>query len=169
MNIFVTDPNPAIAARHQDLKRVVKMILESFQLMSNAMWAHGQTGFYKLSHANHPCSTWTAQSRANFMWLLEHALELSAIYTEVYGRSHKCLRHLASCEAYAVSATFPSEDPTPFANCTEYKYVADVHKAYRFQMLRKWNNDKKNPRWPAGFNYTALIDQWSKERETSPV
>jgi hypothetical protein len=36
-------------------------------------------------------------------------------------------------------------------------------------MLRKWNNDKKNPRWPAGFNYTALIDQWSKERETSPV
>jgi hypothetical protein len=163
MNIFATDPDPRKSAYQLDLKRVVKMILESYQLMSNAMWANGAQGFYRLSHKSHPCSLWIAESRANFQWVFQHAQALFSVYNLHYRRTHKCMEHFNTCAQYMHRGSFPSEAPTPHVNCTEFKSIQDVHKAYRFQMLKKWQQDKQSPKWPSDVNHVGLVNEWSQE------
>ncbi len=84
MNIFVVDTNPVAAAQALCDKHVVKMILESAQMMSTIIG-----GPYKPTHANHPCTIW-ARKRTNFEWLSKHALALCHEYTLRYGKFHKC-------------------------------------------------------------------------------
>lgn len=84
MNIFAVDRNPVIAAQMLCDKHVVKMILESAQIMSTI-----NGGPYKPTHANHPCVIW-AQKRTNYEWLAKHALALCQEYTARYSKIHKC-------------------------------------------------------------------------------
>lgn len=138
MNIFASYPCPVQSARFLDNKRANKMIVESFQLMSNAMWINGSTGFYKKTHLNHPCSLWAAKSRANYIWLLKHARELLRLYTERYHRTHKCEQYLEQAWEYKRHG-FALDYLTPFANCTDFKHMHDVHRAYRFHLQKKWS------------------------------
>ena len=117
MNIFVLDRDPEIAAKYHCNKHVVKMILESGQMLCGAHWLsflhkngkdlksfkrvrdaqawlrenmpkHKQPP-WKLSHANHPCSVWTRESKDNYRWHCELGLALCAEYTRRYGKIHK--------------------------------------------------------------------------------
>jgi len=59
VNIFITDISPLISAQSLDDKRVVKMVLESAQLLSSAIFIN--TGFiysdiYRPTHLHHPCT-----------------------------------------------------------------------------------------------------------------
>jgi hypothetical protein len=90
MNIFVLDYDPKQAARFHCDKHVVKMILESAQIMSACHELCGGDPWYRLTHKNHPCTVWARESTANYQWLLELFNELCEVYTEVYGRQHKC-------------------------------------------------------------------------------
>ncbi len=138
MNIFASYECPVQSARFLDNKRANKMIVESFQLMSNAMWINGSIGFYKKTHLNHPCSIWAAKSRANYIWLLKHAIELLRLYTNRYGRIHKCEQYLQQAKEYR-RHSFALDYRTPFANCTNFKHMSDVHRAYRFHLQKKWS------------------------------
>jgi hypothetical protein len=140
MNIFVTSQCPAESARHLDNKRVIKMILESAQMLSTAI-----DGPYKPTHVNHPCTIWARKTRSNYMWLLEHMVHLCIEYTRRYGKVHACERFISlfASNAYKVI----SGGLTPFANCTTYKHVDDVHLAYQLFMNDKWDNDKRKPSW----------------------
>jgi len=90
MNIFVTNPDPVLSAEALDLKRVIKMITESYQLMSTALHLNGLTPFYKPTHAGHPCTKWVAESATNYQWLLMHVDALCSIYTARYQKTHLC-------------------------------------------------------------------------------
>ena len=82
MNIFVLDTRPALAAQYHNNAHCIKMILETAQLLSTAIWYHhnaqdfSSLGLYKPSHIKHPCALWTKTSRANFLWLCELGLAL---------------------------------------------------------------------------------------------
>ena len=67
MNIFATNSDPALAAKFLDDKRVVKMCLESAQLLCTAVIECGGEAPYKSIHKNHPCSIWVRKSRSNYM------------------------------------------------------------------------------------------------------
>ena len=139
MNIFASFSCPKKSARFLDPKRANKMIVESFQLMSNGMWLNGSDGFYKKTHLNHPCSIWTAESRGNFAWLFEHTIELLTLYEQRYPpKIHKCTEHLETVQGYLWNGLFKGEDRTPFVNCTLFKGIEDVHRAYRFHLNEKW-------------------------------
>ena len=56
MNIFVLHPMPDIAARMQCDRHVVKMTLETAQMLSTAINELGGQAPYKSAHINHPCS-----------------------------------------------------------------------------------------------------------------
>ena len=63
MNIFVTDEDPVKSAQTLCDKHVVKMVLESAQMLSTAwrQWdpeASEERGLYKAAHPNHPCTKW---------------------------------------------------------------------------------------------------------------
>jgi len=93
MNIFFLSFNPRIAAEHHCDKHVVKMILETAQLLYSAhpvVPAHG----YKKTHLNHPCAIWTRESLGNYQWLCQLGEALCAEYTFRYGKVHKTQSHL---------------------------------------------------------------------------
>lgn len=145
MNIFVTDKCPIESAKLLDSKRVVKMILESAQMLSTAIWEHGGIGFYRVTHKNHPCTIWTRKTRSNYNWLVQHFIALGDEYTKRYGKVHKSLGYL---EAIKKGALLVPEGPlTPFANCTTYKHIEDTQLAYQLFMCDKWENDKRTPSW----------------------
>lgn len=92
MNIFFLDENPTLSAQYHVDKHVVKMILETAQLLCGVhhVTAHDSAHVpYKLSHKNHPCSIWCRESLSNYLYLCELGLELSKEYTYRYGKRHK--------------------------------------------------------------------------------
>lgn len=145
MNIFVTDKCPIQSAKFLDDRRVIKMILESAQLLSTAMNFYGAKGPYKTTHLNHPCSIWVRSSRANYNWLYEHFMALISEYYQRYNKIHKCYDfHL---DFYRNRFKIPDNELTPFINCTTYKNEKNTIKAYQLYLMDKWNKDKIEPTW----------------------
>jgi hypothetical protein len=96
MNIFALHINPRICAQWHSDKHVVKMLLETCQLlysvwhiMSSTVPSHA----YKLSHKNHPCAIWARQTTGNYQWLSALGIELAKEYTHRYKKIHKCQAH----------------------------------------------------------------------------
>ena len=82
MNIFVVNENPVAAARQLCNRHIIKMPLESAQMLCAALHANGHTDtIYKPTHKNHPCTKWAGETRNNFIWLVEHGMELCREYT----------------------------------------------------------------------------------------
>ena len=121
VNIFALDHDPRQAARWHCDAHVVKMVLESAQLLCTAHHVTGSTAPYRAAFVNHPCAVWTRASRANYLWLAELGVELCHEYTARYGKTHASeamLRGLAD----DVPA-LPDRMMTPFAQA-----MPDVHK-----------------------------------------
>lgn len=98
MNIFVLSFDPRIAAEHHCDKHVVKMILETAQLLYCAHWATDASklpeGAYRKTHTNHPCAIWTRESIDNYRWLCALGIALCDEYTFRYGKTHKTRAHM---------------------------------------------------------------------------
>lgn len=99
MNIFYLDRDPVKAAQQMCDRHVVKMILESAQMLCTAH--HELTGsdslfLYKSTHKNHPSSIWVRQSKANYMWLYNHMMALNEEYKFRYSKTedHKSVQKL---------------------------------------------------------------------------
>lgn len=95
MNIFILDQNPKLCAEMHCNKHVVKMVLETAQMLSTIYrQVHGDEaatnfGCYKSTHAKHPCTKWVAADPNAARWLCELGLELCNEYTYRYNRVHK--------------------------------------------------------------------------------
>jgi hypothetical protein len=100
MNIFFLSLNPREAARLHCDKHVVKMILETAQLLYSAHWVLNPEGLcenaYKLAHKNHPCSIWVRTSITNYLWLASLGWWLCKEYQHRYGiqKIHKTEEHI---------------------------------------------------------------------------
>lgn len=92
MNIFYLDSNLTLNAQYMVDKHIVKMPLESAQLLCSTLYFTGQEkeSPYKLTHKNHPDSVWCRQSLSNWLFLKKLALEICYEYTYRYGKIHKC-------------------------------------------------------------------------------
>jgi hypothetical protein len=98
LNLFACDWNPAVAAQALPSKLVVKMPLETCQMLAANLgplglgWGsirkkdgspYGHRGF-----TNHPCTAWGRACEANLAWMIAHGLALAAEYQRRYGRQH---------------------------------------------------------------------------------
>ena len=112
MNIFVLDNDPVKAVQLQCDKHIVKMIVESAQMLSTThrildgkmtiklsksgkrkvkYWSMPDffdDVFYKAVHMNHPCTVWTRECSANYIWHYDHFIALCDEYTFRYGKVH---------------------------------------------------------------------------------
>tara|TARA_B100000029_G_scaffold457708_1_gene486650 strand:- start:1312 stop:1857 length:546 start_codon:yes stop_codon:yes gene_type:complete len=101
MNIFYLDSDPYVAAKMHCDKHVVKMILESAQMLSTAHRVldgdeyADERGLYKMAHKNHPCTIWARSSTDNYVWLNRLFGALCKEYTYRYGKHHASERLLA--------------------------------------------------------------------------
>ena len=73
MNIFARHFNPKECAEMHVDKHVVKMILETCQMLCTTWHVSDPNGLiytcYTKSHLNHPCNKWVRESLSNYRWL----------------------------------------------------------------------------------------------------
>ena len=110
MNIFVTDRCPIQSARNLPDKHIVKMPLETCQMLAiiYSDWYYGVGKLYKpdgtpyrTAHGafrNHPCTQWAAANQYNLAWLIRHGYALCDEYTQRYGKVHTCLDVISQAE-----------------------------------------------------------------------
>ena len=93
MNIFFLSPYPVECARFHCDKHVVKMVLETAQLLCTAHHVldgdKAMEGLYKKTHVNHPCAIWVRRSAANYYWTYILFIALCAEYNYRYRKTHK--------------------------------------------------------------------------------
>ena len=90
MNIFYLDENPVIASQYHLDKHIVKMPLETAQILCTIHWTKGKEAPYKPTHLKHPCTLWVGESIKNYDWVCELGIALCKEYTYRYGKVHKC-------------------------------------------------------------------------------
>jgi hypothetical protein len=175
LNIFFVDTDPVVAAQCLVDKHVVKMILESAQLMSTAhrvldgreVLGESATGrrvkrfvledarediLYKSTHLNHPSSKWTRTSVENYLWLVEHFFALCDEYTHRYGKTHKCFAMGYHLQSPPHSLKEYDMTPVPSAMKDEFKISEDPVINYRNyyregkKALHRWTN-REPPEW----------------------
>jgi len=122
MNIFYFVHNVNLNAKLLDDKRVVKMIVETTQLLSNALFLNGEAPIYSPTHLKHPCSIWAAKSSANWLWLRKYGLALTDEYTKRYKKVHKCRSIIQTIECKTIKKDSFSEPP----QCMPDKYKMTV-------------------------------------------
>ena len=94
MNIFYLSKDAETAAQLHCDKHVVKMILETAQMLSTAHRVldgdeyADDMGLYKLAHKNHPSTIWARTSEHNYRWLYNLYYYLLKEYTFRYGKRH---------------------------------------------------------------------------------
>ena len=165
MNIFVTDPDPNVSAKVLPDKHIVKMPLETCQML--AIVASSEWGYnfgslpkidgtpYKTSKGafrKHPCTIW---AQTNWTWLIEHGLALCYEYTHRYNKVHSC----QSTIEHAVEI-FPPQNGNPasfaFAGPDQFKYDTsiDIFTAYkRYISSKPWaasnylRDPSRKPNW----------------------
>ena len=125
MNIFVLCLNAESCAKYHTNRHVIKMILESAQLLCGVyIKTTPETEVpYRLaaSHLNHPCSIWARESLENYTWLLMLASELCAEYTYRYGKTHKTQEVIEKL-LIIDPPNIPSKGRTPFAMAMPDEY-----------------------------------------------
>lgn len=176
MNIFVLDKNPTVAAQRQCDRHVVKMILETAQLLCTAhrvldgeeyvdpdakrkvkRWrltnSYHDEMMYKVTHTNHPSAVWARESLQNYIWLYDHFDALSVEYEYRYGKKH--LTWIKLQDILSVTPkNIPNKGLTPFklAMPDECK-TEDAVESYRKYYITKqhafnmtWKN-REAPDW----------------------
>lgn len=154
MNIFVSDKDPFISAINLDDKRVVKMVLETAQLLSTAIQLNGGEAPYKATHVKHPATIWTSQSKGNFRWLLYHGIALGIEYNYRFKKTHKSFHTILDISDRGLIKHIPDGELSTFANCTanqlkgiSFKHLDDPIEAYKQYLLCRWATDSRPPKW----------------------
>jgi hypothetical protein len=89
MNIFYVQSDPVQAAKDLTDQHVLKMGIESAQMLATAHWMNGSFAPYKKAHVNHPSTKWTRESIQHYRWLAKHAKAILQEFTARYGNVHK--------------------------------------------------------------------------------
>ena len=98
MNIFYLDKSFRQTAKDHCDKHVVKMILETAQLLSTAHRVldgdeyADSMGLYKATHKNHPSAVWVRSNKEAYDWTYMLFVQLCEEYTLRYHKEHKTAR-----------------------------------------------------------------------------
>ena len=176
MNIFILSEDPFKSAQMMCNKHVVKMLVESAQILCTAAWQHLVPMHYKPTHIKHPCVFWAWSHPANYVWLQFHFDALCREYTFRYKKTHACekLFYNMSSENLPDNHLYTNNDEffkagskiwkdylfasyynhTPFVQCMPEKYKdKDPVTAYRNYYIgekarfAKWEPRAPEPEW----------------------
>ena len=186
MNIFVLDKDPIISAQMQCDKHIVKMPLETAQMLCSVWHRYGSADRvpYKEAHKNHPCTLWAGDDAHNYDWLWRHGMELCFEYTRRYNNIHKCQAVIMDLTIDNVGFAFEhltrQGQLHPQCMPDEYKCASpfnggradDAVLAYRKYYVNdkkdiaKWNKTRPMPDWYAhkkyrtGYDYARMREEW---------
>lgn len=130
MNIFILDWDHETCARWHCDKHVVKMPLETAQMLSTVHHRYTGDGPYRAIHQKHPCTLWAGQTVENYRWLWRLGKHLCREYTYRYEKTHSCERVLAILRCPPVELTARGFTKPAQAMPDEYK-THDTITAYQ--------------------------------------
>ena len=153
MNIFFLDNDPRVAAEYHNNKHVVKMILETAQLLSTAhrvldgrligkkyvLDDDRETTLYKATHINHPSAIWCRSGIDQYRWTFDLFHHLLDEYTFRYNKEHASSRLIKPLWNAPNNINFeaPWTQATP-AMPDECKVAGDSVESYRkYYILHK--------------------------------
>ena len=151
MNIFYLHRLASVCAKYHCDKHVIKMILETAQLLCSAVWVYGNEAPYRLTHKNHPSAIWARANKQNWLWLKDLGLELCKEYKYRYGehKEHKSQKIIEELQC----PDLPDEDFTQPTQAMPDEYKDDDSVvAYRcYYIFEKahlltWKR-RKTPKW----------------------
>ena len=155
MNIFHLHKDPKTCAEYHCDKHVVKMILETGQMLSTAYRRHfgDNDDLYKTAYPKHPMTIWVGDSGANFFWSVQLLDQLLYQYTVRYKKVHKTIKISNLLHGkHKLWHTWKTEfTPPPLCMPDEYKCEDSVIAYQRFYMgekahFSKWKN-RPIPKW----------------------
>jgi hypothetical protein len=151
MNIFyLHHAAPLAAVMHCDI-HVVKMILETAQMLCTVHHIHGNGDAvpYKPTHQNHPSVKWAAESKVQYSWLQDLGTYLCREYANRYNKRHACEKYingvLSSPPSALMAKGYLWREP-PQAMPDDCKVEGDAVTAYRNYYRKhkssfaKWRN-----------------------------
>ncbi len=153
MNIFAIEKKEdgsidwVESARSQDNYRVVKMILESCQMLcTNLNHLYGeQVSPYRSCHLNHPSTKWARESSSNFETLIEHTFALIDEYHIRFDyKTHKCESVLEKILDLYDPSMFDSDESTDLPMCMPDEFKGDCV----IESYRKFYSSKPKIRYP---------------------
>lgn len=152
MNIFAIEKHTdgsidwIESARSQDNYRVVKMILESCQMLCTAIniLYDDKVTPYKTTHVNHPSNKWVRESSENFECLVLHTMALLDEYTERFKKIHKCQGVLDRIMELYDPKIFPNKERTELPLCMPDNFISSCP----VESYRKFYSSKPRMRYP---------------------
>lgn len=151
MNIFVLDRNIRKCAQYHNDKHLVKMILETAQLLCSAHWSLGSDAPYKATHKNHPCAIWTRESKSNYIWLCKLGIQLCVEFEYRRGKKHSTKQVISWCLKNIPKLDDKGLTDFALAMPDEFK-IGNVVECYRSYYLNNkrhlatWNK-RGEPHW----------------------
>jgi len=150
MNIFYLSHDPKHCAELQCDKHVVKMILETAQLLSTAHWELGGEGPYKVTHKNHPSAVWARSGRKQYEWLYAHFKALSDEYTLRYGKVHKTWERCSEALSEppkGIPDTDWSSPPQCMPDSCKHSAVVVAYRTYYAFKAKEWSERGMPMKW----------------------
>jgi hypothetical protein len=148
-------------------KHVVKMIVETAQLLSTAhrvldglqvrvtlekdgkrrnrnVWVLGDGRndlFYAATHVNHPSAVWARTSVENYNWLADHLFALGDEYTHRYGKRHLTIDKLGY-DIQSPPHQLKQWDWTPMPSCMDEEYIVSDDPITNYRNYYKYGKSK---------------------------
>lgn len=190
MNIFYVDSDPEVAARNMVDRHVVKMILETAQLLSTAhrvidgeeYVGQSQSGrkakrwrlsgnadaiMYAATHINHPSAVWVRENSANYNWLYDHLLALGREYTYRYGRTHLTIDKLKDILKDAPQNIKQSNVMSKMPSCMDKQYIVSLDPIINYRNYYNYGktdllrwSNRPPPKWIDG---TIIVSDGKKQ------
>ena len=152
MNIFILDKLNSVSTKYYVDKHVVKMPLETAQMLCTCLWNFNIQAPYKATHKKHPCNLWLLESLDNYYWLCNLGIEICKEYTFRYNKRHKCQDVIEWCTSNPPPIDSIGVTLQPLAMPFECKIQGDVISSYRKyyaehkKHLFKWTK-REIPEW----------------------
>ncbi len=171
MNLFFLNIDPEQCAKEHCDKHVVKMLLETVQMLYTAHHVKGKVPdfAYRIAHTNHPTCVWVRHCYENYLYTVNLAKYLSIEYTYRYNKIHSCQKHV---DWLLVNVPFKIDKiemtPIPLSMPIECKIINDPIKSYRKyyilkkQYFAKWTS-RPIPRWYTPLNLRTYFTKFIKE------
>ncbi len=153
MNIFVLDEDPVKAAIMLCDKHIVKMALETAQILCTVSVRYGVEAAYKPTHKNHPAVVWAGDTFANWEWTIKHGLAICDEYTHRYSKVHKCQKVIEDCFANGGRPKTGELTPHPLCMPDDVKVIGNPARSYRnYYRIHKikiafWNKKPERGDW----------------------
>jgi len=176
MNLYITSKCPIESAKNLDDKSVLKMLLDSSQIMSTVIMKNSKEEFNLVNYTNikdkklkvkyyfhtlnipspsrkdHPCVKWSENTHSNYGWVCRYFYKLCDEYRTRYGINHE----LFNLRKYFLSGSniIKAGPLTHFVNCAgnsdlniDYRDLNDTIKAYKLYLCDKWDLAPDTTTW----------------------